>query len=336
LLFDHNPMLLANSYRPDTYRGKRVLVTGTSGFIGRWVARALTEAGAEVWLTARDGQRLQAVCDDYGIRGHIRIADLADPGAFTRMYEEIRPVITFNLAGYGVRPQERDPELSDALNVRLVAEMMDAIGRSQQPDWGGLRLVHAGSAFEYGPVKGTLTEQSLGAPTNLYGKTKLTGTQQLLAGTTRAEGRAVVARLFTVYGPGEHLGRLLPSLLRLSGTTESLPLTAGQQERDFTYVEDIAEGLLRLGLLPEAPGIVNLATGKLTSVREFAECAARIASLRPEQIRFGALPTRPDEPPQGSADISLLERLLAWRPGTSFEEGITKTFAFTMTHKVRG
>ncbi len=325
-----------SSEKRDSYRERCVLVTGASGFIGRWVARALTETGADLWLTTRDAQTLQDVCDHYRIRGRIRVANLAEPGAFTRVGEEVRPDVVFNLAGYGVSPDERDPELAKALNARLVAEMVAAAGNSQASAWHGLKLVHTGSAFEYGAIEGQLTEQSTGAPTSLYGRTKLAGTQQLLAGRTRTGGRAVVARLFTVYGPGEHPGRLLPSLLRLAGTSESLPLTAGQQERDFTYVEEVAEGLLRLGLLPEAPGIVNLATGKLTSVREFAECAARIAGLGPEQVRFGALPTRPDEPRQGNADISLLEALLNWRPGVSIEEGIRRTLAFRAAQKVRG
>ena len=80
--------------------------------------------------------------------------------------------------------------------------------------------------------------------------------------------RAVTARLFTVYGPGEHCGRLLPSLIEAARAEKPLELTAGTQLRDLTYVEDVAEGLLRLGLAQAEPGsVVNLATGHLTMVR---------------------------------------------------------------------
>lgn len=310
------------------YRGRRVLVTGASGFIGRWVARALSRAGADLWLLGRNLEALHAVCADFGIHGHVRTANLAEPGAYSQVHRELHPEITFNLAGYGVDPEEREPRLYEAMNSFLVAEIAEAIAESPGSGWPGLRLVHVGSASEYGPVGDPLTESAPARPTSLYGQTKLDGTERLLAVRRRKGCRALVARLFTVYGPGEHPGRLLPSLLRAARTGERLALTSGTQRRDFTYVEDVAEGLLRLGVLDQVPGLVNLATGKLTPVRQFAECAARIVGLRPGQTQFGALPTRSDEPQQGCPDLSLLETLLGWRPATPIAEGIHRAWEF--------
>jgi len=310
------------------YRGRRVLVTGATGFIGRWAARALTEAGADLCLSGRDAALLRAVCDVYGIRGEISEADLAEPEAFARLYTQARPAAIFNLAGYGVDREERDPALSAAINTRLVQEMAEVIASGGASGWLGQQLIHVGSAFEYGPVEGELTEESPTKPTSLYGETKLAGTRHLLEVQARTGLRAVTARLFTVYGPGEHATRLLPSLMRAARSGEVLPMTAGEQQRDFIYVGDVAEGLLRLGMLDQAPGIVNLATGQLTSVREFVECAAEVLGLRAEQLQFGALPYRADEVRQAPVNTQRLEKLTGWRPACSIREGIRATHAF--------
>lgn len=306
------------------YRGTRVLVTGATGFVGGAVVRALAGCGADVWMVARDAERLAEVAAACG-GATLRAADLSRPGEFARVFAEARPAVVFNLAGYGVDRAERDPTLASALNTQLPGEIAALVARERAADWNGMRLIHAGTAFEYGRVEGPVREDSPAAPISDYGRTKLAGTVRVLDARQVLGLRAVVARLFIVYGPGEHASRLLPSLLGMAGTTESLALTAGQQRRDFTYVGDVAEGLLRLGLARECPGVLNLATGRQTTVREFAECAAELLGLAPAQLQFGALPYREDEVTQGPADISLLQSVLNWAPRFSVREGIRET-----------
>jgi len=306
------------------YRNTRVLVTGATGFIGRAVAGALSQCGAELWLTGRNA-KAQEECARACAGARTLTADLSRPGEFTRAYQEARPAVIFNLAGYGVDREERDPTLAAALNTQLPGEIAAVIAQDRASNWPGMRLVQAGSAFEYGPVAGPVTEESPTAPQSDYGRTKLAGTGLVLDAREIRGVPAVVARLFVAYGPGEHPGRLLPSLLRIAESGEKLELTAGQQRRDFTYVGDVAEGLLRLGLARDCPGVVNLATGRQTSVREFAECAAELLGLAPGQLQFGALPYRDDEVAQGPADTARLARLLSWTPRTTVREGIRET-----------
>jgi nucleoside-diphosphate-sugar epimerase len=314
---------------PSAYAGRRVLVTGASGFIGRWVARSLHSAGANLWIGGRDAKRLRGVCEANEIRAQICVADLSEPGAFKRVFRDAQPEITFHLAGYGVDPVENQADLAEALNARLVWEIAETIAGASRSDWNGLRFVHAGSAAEYGPVAGELTEETEAHPVSLYGKTKLTGTRRLTSAITDNGLRAITARLFTVYGPGEHPNRLLPSLIKASQSGEQLSLTKGEQLRDFTYVGDVSEGVLRLGSIAgPLPTVVNLATGILTSVREFAECAGELLGLRNGQLQFGALSYRSDEVRQSAADTHRMEQLTGWRPAISIREGIQRTIAF--------
>jgi nucleoside-diphosphate-sugar epimerase len=213
--------------------------------------------------------------------------------------------------------------------MRLVEEISEAVASSEETDWSGLRLVHAGTGAEYGPVEGVLKESSDTAPVSLYGRSKLAGTNALSTVRRRTGLRAITARLFTVYGPGEHSGRLLPSLLGAAQSGKDVALTVGQQERDFTFVGDVAEGLMRLALLDgRIPDVVNLATGKLTSVRAFAECAAELIGLKASQLHFGARPSSAGEVRQVPVDTRQLRELLGWVPAVGVGDGIAQTASF--------
>jgi nucleoside-diphosphate-sugar epimerase len=141
--------------------------------------------------------------------------------------------------------------------------------------------------------------------------------------------KCVTARLFTVYGPGEHAGRLLPSLLDAANRSTPLALTAGRQQRDFTYVEDVAERLLQLACAAAPPGqIVNLATGRLTTVRTFAEIAGEILGIEPSHLQFGMIPTRAEEMEHAVVSVERLRQLVGDVPSTCIAEGIRETVGF--------
>jgi nucleoside-diphosphate-sugar epimerase len=312
-----------------SYRGIPVLVLGAAGFIGRWVARALYRQGADLVLAVRDRPTAWRVFSDYGIMGRVVVADLADPAATRELIGAIQPALVFNLAGYGVDPAERDEPSAYQLNARLVQTVCEAMAGLGNAGWAGRRVVHVGSALEYGELGGDLAEDSVPSPTTLYGRSKLAGTQAMVEAGQRLGLSGVTARLFTVYGPGEHPDRLLPSLLGSARTSRPLALTAGIQQRDFTYVEDVAEGLLRLGCSHGEPGdVVNLATGRLATVREFAETAAVVLGILPGNLHFGAIPTRPEEMRHDPVNIDKIRRILCWMPQTSLAEGIQRTWLF--------
>jgi len=309
-----------------SYAGVKALVLGASGFIGRWIAKALDEQGADVWIVGRKQETLDAVGRECGFNNVWTLtADLSRRGEFGRVFHKIQPEIVFNSAGYGISKTENKAADFWKINTELPREIALTVGDCGRTPWSGMRLVHVGSGFEYGSVPGNVVESTIANPVSLYARSKLAGTDFIRQASARG-GRGLVVRLFTVYGPGEHPQRLLPSIMELSGTNRPLELTAGDQERDFTYVKDVATGILKLGLLDAIPGnLVNLATGRPTSVRAFTENAARVLGLEPDQLKFGAIPSRDDELSQGCVDISLLKKLLRWEPAYSITDGIIDT-----------
>jgi nucleoside-diphosphate-sugar epimerase len=303
-----------------------VLVLGGSGFIGAKLVRALCTRGAAVVVAARDAGRAAKVLGPVSSQVRILTANLAERGAVGRVVDEAAPEVVFNLAGYGVDRSERALPLMHAINARMVAELCTSLSARPSGTWSGLKFVHAGSALEYGRVDGPLHETIKPNPTTDYGRTKLEGTRAVQTCSSASGLGAVVARLFTVYGAGDYPDKLLPALLRTAATGTPLLLSSGRQRRNFVYVEDVVDGLLRLAACPASSGhIVNLATDQLTSVREFAETAADVLGIDRTLLRFAALPDRDDEMWHDRVDVSQLLRLISWLPPTSIAEGIRRS-----------
>lgn len=316
-------------FDPSAYAGVPVVILGAGGFVGRWVARAVARSGAEPTLVVRSRDRARPVFDAMGIGGLVMEADLAEPGRAGELISEIAPTVTFNLVGYGVDPAESDPDLSEQVNARLARTVAEACATLTGSGWSGQGLVHVGSALEYGTASGDLSEDTDCTPTTLYGRTKLAGTRAVREVASGGGLSAVTARLFTVYGPGEHHGRLLPSLLATADTGRAIDMTEGRQRRDFTFVEDVAEGLLRLGAAaPQTGSVVNLATGRLETVRGFAETAARVLSVDMDLLRFGVLEERASEMAHDAVSVARLESLTGWCPPTLIADGIAATAAY--------
>ena len=314
----------------DAYAGRRVLVLGAAGFIGRWVARKLSEVRADLCLAVRDRAAAETVFSSYQISGEITVVDVERSRDVAELIAHVKPCITFNLAGYGVDPAETDEQRLHRVNTELPEILARSAFTAGDASWKGHHVVHAGSALEYGLAEGRITERTMTRPTTAYGKSKLAGTLRLSRDLEEmGTARGLTARLFTVYGPGEHNGRLLPSLLDAARSGNSLPLTAGHQLRDFTYVEDVADGLLRLGASEPIPGtVVNVATGVMTSVHDFVGIAAQVLSIQPEQLGFGSLPTRDDEMQATAIDVSLLRQTTGWIPQIDIAKGIERTGVF--------
>lgn len=286
----------------------RVLVTGADGFIGRCCLEPLRRAGFAVEAVSR-----RAHAPEPGVGW--RHCDLLEPGAARRLIDETAPTHLLHLAWFakpGAWMQARENFAWVSASLDLVTAFAEA---------GGRRAVLAGSCSEYDWRYGWCDEAVTPlAPATVYGTCK-NALRALTAALAAQSGFSCAwARIFFLYGPGEHPDRLVSSLARALLRGEPAACTSGEQMRDFLHVADVASALVAV-LRTEAGGAINIASGAPVAVRDIV---GRIAEQtgRAELVRLGALPSRPGDPPLVAGDPRRLRDEVGWRPAFDLDSGL--------------
>lgn len=312
----------------DSYRDKTVLVTGGAGAIGSNVTRALAELGAHV-----------VVLDDLSAAVRWNIPDppnvlfvegsVVDDAVLKRVFSE-KPTVVFHMAAFFANQNSVDHPVRDletnGLGTLKVLEYAASSGAG--------RFVYASSgASFYGdspeyPLREGEVSLHLGTP---YQITKMAG--ELYANFYHQHhGLSVVKpRLFNSYGPGELPGlyrNVIPNFIYWALQGEPLPVTGdGDETRDFTFVGDVVDGLLALGVAAEAVGEeVNLASGVETKIIDLAnlinEATGNTAGVQYVAKRKWDTRTR------RVASIDRARRLIGYQPKVDLADGIAETIAW--------
>jgi nucleoside-diphosphate-sugar epimerase len=281
----------------------RCLLFGATGFIGAHVRGHLAAAaGVEVVISTRPANGRGPVLSDAELR-----LDLATSGvdAVARLLRATAPDVVVNCAG---ATGGEVPALV-AGNVVAVSALVAAVTEAAP----GARLVHVGSAAEYGRVAvGTpVDESAVPDPVGPYGVTKLAGTA--LIGAAALD--AVVLRVFNPIGPGTPVtsvpGRLAAGL-RGDGEVR-VGLLDGH--RDFVDVRDVATAVAAAALAPgPLPPVLNVGSGQATAVREVADELVRLAGGARPIVETAAGSARSAGVPWQCADVRLAREVLGWSP----------------------
>lgn len=282
----------------------RAVVTGATGFLGRTVVRALRARGIEVAaLTTQVGVVFPEGVHAYAIHQARAVAD-----AFAWAGAAVHSVC-IHLAGMadaGLCAEA--PKKAFCANVALLWTMLDA-ARSQ----GVKGVVVPSSAMVYGPgTELPFTEDAQLCSGNVYAATKVAA-ESMALGFGRSGGTSiVVARLSNIYGPGMSSRTAIGRLCEQLRAESPARLERLDPVRDFLFVDDAAEALVRLSLLvarpegrPMRPLLVNVSSGRGTSLADVLRCALDIAG------RSSEMP--PVVPALGAGDVLVLDnsRLVA-------------------------
>lgn len=290
------------------YHGRRVLVTGASGFIGRRLCRRLRELGAEVENASR-----QPAPTGEEERWHQ--VDLGKPASAKRLVAEVKPATAFHLASQVTESRERSVVLSTFhANLASTVYLLDALA-----DQGCRRIVQTGSLEE--PEAG----DPVSTPTSPFAAAKWSAGAYARMFHQLYSTPVVLARLFMVYGPEQRdLSKLVPHLITSLLVGSEPQLGSGKRPVDWVYVDDVVEGLVRLGRAEGVEGLqVDLGSGKLVPVRTVVE--QLYALLAPDrQPPFGNVADRPGEPVR-VARVEETGELLGWSPAVSLDDGLRRT-----------
>jgi GDP-4-dehydro-6-deoxy-D-mannose reductase len=295
----------------------RILITGISGFVGRWLAKLLAEEGHRL-----TGAYLGAQPDLPGCQ--LREVDLMDAAGTVALVEASQPEAVIHLGGLShVGSSWTAMGRYFQINVLGTENLLNAAG--------GCRFLFASSAEVYGPVpeaEQPIAEGQPVAPASPYALTKAAAERLVLA-----QG-GVVVRSFNAVGPGQAPTFALPAF-----AAQLAAIARGRQEpvlrvgnlkarRDFVHVGDVAEAYRLLALRGSAPAVYNLATGKATSIAEALEILIR-ASGQKVRVETDPQRLRPIDVPLLCGDASRL-RSLGWSPRKSLEEALMELWSASL------
>jgi nucleoside-diphosphate-sugar epimerase len=291
---------------------KRVLVTGATGFIGQHCLTQLVARGYDVHAVYSKASPIETP----GVNWHQ--ANLLEGQQIEFLLRDVVPSHLLHLAwnatpGVYIRSLENLDWLCSSLRMaQLFAEL------------GGIRMVTAGTCFEYDWDYGYCREHLTPlAPSTLYGTCKHS-LQLTLSRLSEQSGLSSAwGRIFFLYGPHEHPGRLVSSVIRALLRGEEAPCSPGTQMRDFLHVEDVAGAFVAL-LDHETLGAVNIASGSPVAVKDVVQEIARQLGQQ-GLVKLGALPARPGDPALLAADTGRLRTEVGYIPKYSLEHGIRET-----------
>jgi nucleoside-diphosphate-sugar epimerase len=275
---------------------KRILVTGSSGFIGRHAVAELARRGYEIQVFS------------------MRNFDLREIPRLYDIISRFRPTHLAHFAWFG--------EHGKVWNSRENLHCADASERLFRAfiENGGQHAFFAGSCAEYDWKNELLSEEKTSTDSvSVYGESKNVLREYIFDLARNRQVKIAWGRIFFVYGPGEHPDRLAPSILQPLLRNESATVRFGNHVRDFLHVEDVARAAAHL-LDNDFHGAVNIASGEAITLAEFGKRLAKIAG-RESQLKIENGEPTPDNPRVLKADVTRL-RSKGFVPQYSLEEGL--------------
>ncbi len=315
---------------------QRCVITGAAGFVGSTlVDRLLADGWEVVALDAFDESTYGRTAKLRNLRGalgadafELREVDTRDAAAMMATVGDVEPTVIFDLAARaGVRPSIADPAGYVATNVVGFQNTLSAAAAV------GARVVFASSSSIYGDDdRRPFTEdQARGRPESPYGATKVAG-EALAFAHHRASGLPVgVARLFTVYGPRQRPDLAIHAFARriLDGQPVVL-FDNGRGLRDYTFVTDVVDALVRLAEREDGHLVVNVGSDRPVSTSQVIDELERALGVRAERQ---LAPAQPGDVPATHADVSRARDVLGWTAAVSFADGIDRFCAWLKTDR---
>jgi len=295
-----------------TWLGRRVLVTGGSGFLGSAVCHVLLAAGAEVHAT---GLRRLPPPETIAHPLHL-------PTDARELVTAVKPEVVLHLAA----PVDLRRELDRFASLRP-AILDGTIAIAEGCLAVGARMLAVGTCEELAGNPVPFSPSVAPAPTSPYSALKAAATAALHVFSASHGLPLTVVRPFRCYGPAERAG-LVPSACAAALDQVPFPTSDGAQIREWNHVDAVAHGLVALAAHPDALGrTLNLGGGPRASVAEVVELIFRLAGAPPTLIARGALPRRPGEVDAFWGDHTATDTLIGPLSQPSLEDGLRDLLA---------
>jgi UDP-glucuronate 4-epimerase len=304
-----------------------ILITGGAGFIGSHLAQRLL----------REGKRLAIVdnLDDYypaelkrANLGEVKASgefqffptDIRDGESLREVFATFKPDAVIHLAARpGVRQSFAQPEVYTSINVLGTTQVLEISRQS-----GVKRIVFASSSSVYGYLSRApfREDATISHPLSIYAATKVAGEAVAFTYSHAYDTSVVCVRLFTVYGPRQRPDLAIRKFAGMIIDGKEVPIFGdGSLERDYTYIDDIVDGILRALDAPGKFDVYNIGNSHPVRVDEMVDTLGR-ALGKPALKKF--IPTPAGEMILTHADLTKATQFLGYSPKVRFEEGIRR------------
>ena len=294
-------------------KNARVLVTGATGFIGKHLINSLLKEKAKISIICR-----KKLIKNQNIK--IYSGDLTDSSFLNKAIKEINPEKIFHLAAF-VNPSRDILLLDKAFQVNFfgTANLLNSLKNIDYES-----LVLTSTAEVYGNNRIPFKEDMPLNPLSPYSLSKASA--EIFCNMLYKNNNypIIILRLSLVYGPGQNTDRFLPQLLTTLLKNKEFSMTKGEQKRDYIFVKDVVEALIKSSSSKNAIGqTINICSGKQHTIKYIA---SRIAiMLNAKKLIRHDLPYRKNEQWSYCGDITKAKKILNWKPKTNINTGLKKT-----------
>ncbi|MDD5154049.1 MAG: GDP-mannose 4,6-dehydratase [Desulfovibrionales bacterium] len=317
-----------------------VMVTGGAGFIGSHLVEKLLSTEEVVCVDdfndfydpAIKHRNLEPALQ--GRNFHLRQGDIRDPSFMEGVFREFPLTEVIHLAARaGVRPSLKDPLLYEDVNGRGTLNILELCRK-----YDVKRFIYGGSSSVYG-INNKIPfseDDEISRPVSPYAATKRANELMCYTYHHLYGIHVTVLRFFTVYGPRQRPEMAIHKFTRLIDEGLEVPLYGdGSSRRDYTYVDDIIQGVMaaRASTGAKPYDIFNLGESRTTELRKLV---ALIENALGKKARIKWLPDQPGDVPVTYADISKSKGLLGYNPQVTVEEGIPLFVKWYQEMKVKG
>ncbi|UNK18773.1 GDP-mannose 4,6-dehydratase [Paenibacillus sp. N3/727] len=311
----------------------KALITGVSGFVGKYLAQNLIDHGYEVWGTSR-------VTPPFIINGvNIINIDFSHKDTITKAMEDVKPDVIFHLSG-----QSSVQYSWSHINETFQSNVMDAIGLFEAIKDSTIkktvRIVSIGSSEEYGLVKDLpIMEDADTNPGNPYGLSKLTLSKLVLSYCSFHEMNIIHARAFNHIGPGQALGFVTSDFanqlinIELGKVEPVISVGDLSSKRDFTDVRDIVEAYRLLFEKGKAGEVYNVCSGKCVSIQDILTLLLSFSSKQIEVI-VNKDKLRPNNVPEYYGSNHKLTETTGWAPSITLENSLKDIYIYWKDHNL--
>ena len=300
---------------------QRIIITGSSGFIGSRLCKYLYDSGALIYCLVRNSKNI-GLLDKYG---NVVLVDLINSDNVEQVVRSINPDYVVNLAG------SRN-KYSDLGSIKKCYEsnfdLSLCIIESCKLVKNFKGFIHIGTADEYGMCKTPFIETQREQPLNSYGLAKLSITKLLQAQYKTNSFPSIILRPTVIYGPGQSGDMFIPSIIKSLLNRNDYSMTSGEQTRDFVYIDDF---IFSIALLISKDinfngEVYNISSNHPIKIKDVALLIAEIVgNSSKDLIKFSSIKSRPYEVGNYYASNSKAREYLKWRPSISIEKGLSIT-----------